>query len=234
MKKHHLLGVALVALAIAPAAQASQTWKSDQSISGTSGSSTVNAPWSILSRSGSNCDQGTPTALTTEFVNGSVSPELAGKGGATWPAVLKNVSSTTNVHGMIIPLNRIWMHPGGGAAEACVMLRFTVPSNQPANRMYMIHANFMGAYPKPNASPPQPGHPGGVGPMAGVKGMIRVTKSGVNTQVGLQIDTATIGGGTAGGARVLNPGDTIDFAVWYKGDYGYDSTLLEGAIVRVN
>lgn len=218
-----------------------QTWYTRDSIMGSPGNTTVGSVWKIGYMSGPNCDQGVFTELLNEYP-ASALPGLGGKGDTTHPDVLKNLGLNTSISGMNIPQKRIVMHPGGSAVQACVVLRFTVPAGTPSGKKYRVTANFMGPYPIPGGNPAQPGS-NGTNPAGGVMGMIRVKRCNgyiitCRFQLGVQVDTGNNGGGTTSGTtdqlRVLSPGHTIDFAIWNKGNYGFDSTLLEGKVERLN
>jgi hypothetical protein len=254
MEKKLLLAGTLAVLAIAPAGAQKEpaalisqlpTWNTSGSISGVPGNTTVNAPWSIITRTGPLCNQLPTAALTTEYP-GNQTPPLGGKGHGDHPDVLKNLSTMLvplgqyhHISGMLVPNNAIVMHPAAG--PQCAVLRFTVPANQPSGKKYAINASFKGAYPIPGSSPQMPGHPGCniQVPECGVRATVRIVRYPVigpitSTLVG-QVNTATIGGGGVSvQANNLKPGDAIEFGVFNKGHYGFDSTILEGKIKRIN
>lgn len=242
MKKSYLLAGALAMLAIAPAAQAApQQWPVHQAISGGPGSTTVNLPWSIVSRSGPNCNGGPTTSLNTEFNNGI--PTVGGKGSTNsdaTPYVTRKFlgpENTPHIAGTMlrILINNILMHPASG--PQCAILRFTIPtpSSGPMLRPYRINAHFAGALGNPNSSPPYSTNYAGGPPSAslGVRGMILIN----GVPYGTVVDTANGGGhaSTGTGAPImLFPGTTIDFAVHNKGEYSFDVTTLDGYVRRVN
>jgi hypothetical protein len=214
-------GAALFAMSPVQAA----SWTGSSALSGTNTATNVDPNWSIVRRTGTPCNAGPSTLLTAQYTNGP----LGGKDGLIspdQPIVAKNLSGSTFNSGVVVPPAWILMHPG--PANECAILRFTVPSTQPATGMYNITAKFLGAYPMPGVVPLQPGMATGGD---GVKGYV-VTNG--TTVLGTPADTSVAGGQTVSGSVSLAPGNTIDFAVHMKTWHNADSTLLDARIEGPN
>jgi hypothetical protein len=214
--------LAAAPLVSAHSAHAAQTWNFADAVTNSGGVLTLAPPWSLHWRNTPGCAPGAENPVNMAFSMGGAGLPLGGwKTGSNAATLAKNFSATTYVHpdGMTVAPNQVVVWPG--ANGECLIVRFTVPANQPPGAGYTVNGNFKGAY------PPSPGAPG-VKTGDGV--VLKAFQSGWSIpQVGSTTYTSPAypqGSTPFNGVNLKNPGGTLEFAVAMRQNAAFDATLM--------
>ncbi len=216
MRFHRRLRIAsqcalAVALAVGAAAQpvAAREWNSASAISFKYQPTVVPVtvpPWTLVSRTGAQCNSGTPQPIATDYASGFW---LRGKHGGmagNLPRVVQNSQVGTSNYVTADGTNVVTQYAGPrmapGPANTCAITRFTVPAHQPAAASYTV--TFLTI---PSAL--------GANGLGGGNGAAAfLVLNGV--KVGPTINTAapiTTGSNHVQQTLTMSPGDTLDLAL---------------------
>lgn len=224
-QKFRIVGQSALALALMAAAQpaAAREWNSASAfalkVQPTRVAVTM-PPWTLISRTGAQCNTGAPLPLSTDYASGYY---LIGKRGGmagNLPRIVRNWQFASNNDYVAPDGTKVVVQYGGlrmapGPSNTCAITRFTVPAHQPAGASYTVTFQTL---------------PSSFGPNSlgnGNGGAAFLVLNGV--KVGATINTATPivnGNNNLIQTLTMSPGDTLDLALNPLGSPVDDITVM--------
>lgn len=222
-RKLRIVAQSALTLALVAAAQplAAREWHNQWALTPKSVYSNllVMSPWTLISRTGAQCNTGTPQPIATDYASGFYLKGKHGGMAGSLPRIVRNLAQAGGDYvapdGTKVVLQYSGLRMAPGPANTCAITRFTVPAHQPAGASYTVTFQTL---------------PSSFGPNSlgnGNGGAAFLVLNGV--KVGATINTATPiinGNNNLIQTLTMSPGDTLDLALNPLGSPVDDITVM--------